>query len=87
MINAHLAVERDGQLLGVLFAAVTLDTMVQYVDEVSAAIGQPVFVLQGPDLVVALPGLDTRLAGPGHPLPLLAEAGNPILAAHLGRQR
>ena len=81
VINAHLAVEQGGQLLGVLFAAVTLDTVVQYVNEVSAAIGQPVFVLQGPDLVVALPGLDTRLAGPGHPLPLLAEAGNPILAA------
>ena len=32
-------------------------------------------------MVVALPGLDTALAGPGHPLPLLAAAGNPVLAA------
>jgi adenylate cyclase len=81
VINAHLAVEQGGRRSGVLFAAVTLDTVVQYVNEVSAAIGQPVFVLQGRDLVVALPGLDTGLAGPSRPLPLLAEAGNPVLAA------
>ena len=81
VINAHLAVERDGGRLGVLFAAVTLDTVVSYVNEISAALGQPVFVLQGRDRVVALPGLDTDLAGPGRPLPLLAEAGNPVLAA------
>ena len=81
VINAHLPIEKDGRLLGVLFAAVTLDTVVQHVDEVSAGIGQPVFVLQGRDMVVALPGLDTALAGPGHPLPLLAAAGNPVLAA------
>ena len=81
VINAHLPIEQDGKLLGVLYAAVTLDTVVQHVDEVSTAIGQPVFVLQGRDMVVALPGLDTTLAGPGHPLPLLAAVGNPVLAA------
>jgi adenylate cyclase len=81
VINAHLPIEKEGRRLGILFAAVTLDTVVQHVDEVSAAIGQPVFVLQGRDLVVALPGLDTKLAGPSHPLPILAAAGNPVLAA------
>ena len=81
VINAHLPVQRGGQLLGVLFAAVTLDTMARYVDVVSAAVGQPVFVLQGRDHAVALPGLDTSVAGPDHPLPLLAETGNPVLSA------
>jgi adenylate cyclase len=81
VINAHLPVRRNDRLLGVLFAAVTLDTMVRHVDEISAAIGQKVFVLQGHDFVVALPGLDTDVVGPDHPLPLLAEAGDPVLAA------
>jgi class 3 adenylate cyclase len=81
VINAHRPVQRGGRLLGVLFAAVTLDTMVRHVDEISAAIGQKVFVLQGRDFVVALPGLDTSMVGPDHPLPLLAETGDPVLAA------
>lgn len=81
VINAHLAVYRAGKLLGVEFAAVTLETMVQHVDEVSASVGQPVFVLQGHNFAVAVPGLDTNVVGPGHPLPLLAETGNPVLAA------
>jgi class 3 adenylate cyclase len=81
VINARVAVRREGRLLGLLFAAVTLETVVHHVDEISAAIGQPVFVLQGRDRVVALPGLDTDFVGPGHPLPLLAEVGDPVLAA------
>ncbi|MEK0085860.1 adenylate/guanylate cyclase domain-containing protein [Benzoatithermus flavus] len=81
VINAHIPVRRDGQLLGLLFAAVTLDTVVRRVDEISAGIGQPVFVLQGRDAVVALPRLDTSIVGPDHPLPLLPEAGDPVLAA------
>lgn len=81
VINAHLPVYRAGKLLGVEFAAVTLETMVRHVDEVSAAVGQPVFVLQGHNYAVAVPGLDTGVVGPGHPLPLLAETGNPVLAS------
>ncbi|HEX6015531.1 MAG TPA: adenylate/guanylate cyclase domain-containing protein [Geminicoccaceae bacterium] len=81
VINAHVPVERDGKPAGLLFAAVTLDTMVRHVDDVSAALGQPVFVLQGRDSVVALPGLDTEVAGPSRPLPLLAESGDPVMAA------
>jgi adenylate cyclase len=85
VINAHLPVERDGELVGLLFAAVTLDTVVAHVDEVSAALGQPVFVLQGHDSVVALPGLDTDVAGPSRPLPLPAESGDPVMAAMWAR--
>ncbi len=81
VINAHLPVYRDGKLLGVVYEAVALDTIVRYVDKLSAAIGQPVFVLQGRESVVAAPGLDTRVVGPGHPLPRVSEAGNPVLAA------
>jgi class 3 adenylate cyclase len=81
VINAHVPVRRDGRLLGLLFAAVTLETIVRHVDEISAGIGQPVFVLQGRDFVVALPGLDTSVVGPNHPLPLLPETGDPVLAA------
>jgi adenylate cyclase len=81
VINAHLPVHRGGKLVGVLFAAVTLDTMARHVDLISAAVGQPVFVLQGRDRAVALPGLDTSVVGPDHPLPLLPETGNPVLAA------
>lgn len=81
VINAHVGVQRDGRPLGLLFAAVTLGTVVRHVDEISAGIGQPVFVLQGRDAVVALPGLDTGLAGPDRPLPLLPESGDPVLAA------
>jgi class 3 adenylate cyclase len=81
VINAHVAVERGGRPAGLLFAAVTLDTVVRHVDEISASIGQPVFVLQGRDAVVALPGLDTGLAGPDRPLPLLPESGDAVLAA------
>lgn len=81
VINAHLPVFRDGKLFVVVFAAVTLDTVVGYVDRLSGTIGQPVFVLQGRDRVVARPGLDTGLTGPTNPLPLLAEAGDPVLAA------
>ena len=81
VINAHLPVFRDDRLMVVLFAAVTLETMVRYVDELSASIGQQVFVLQGHDHVVARPGLDTSTTGPDHPLPLLAEAGDRVLGA------
>jgi adenylate cyclase len=81
VINANLPVQRDGALYGVLFAAVGLDTMVQHVDELSVSVGQTVFVLQGRDRVVAVPGLDESIVGPEHPLPLLAEVGDPVLAA------
>jgi class 3 adenylate cyclase len=81
VINAHLPVHRGAELVAVIFAAVTVQTMVGHVDRLSASIGQPVFVLQGHDRVVARPGLDTSLVGPDHPLPLLAEAGDPVLAA------
>ena len=81
VINANLPIARDGRIYGVLFAAVSLAAMVQYVDELSAAVGQPVFVLQGHDRVVAAPNLDPSFAGPDRPLPLLAEAGDPVLAA------
>jgi adenylate cyclase len=81
VINAHYPVFRDGKLLGMLYEAVTLGTMVRHVDQVSAAVGQPVFVLQGHNFAVAVPGLDTSVVGPDQPLPLLAETGNPVLAA------
>lgn len=81
VINAHLPIYRDKELLGLLFVAVTVDTLVRFVDQLSAGIGQPVFVLQGRDRIVARPDLDTSLAGPGRPLPLVAEAGDPVLAA------
>jgi class 3 adenylate cyclase len=51
------------------------------VDELSASVGQPVFILQGRSRVVAAPGLDPDLLGPTRPLPLLAEIGDPVLAA------
>lgn len=81
VINAHLAIERAGRLYGVLFAAVGLDTMGSFVDELSRSVGQSVFVLQGRDQVVAAPGLDMSAVGPDHPLPLLIDTGNPVLAA------
>jgi class 3 adenylate cyclase len=81
VINAYRPLYRDDRLLGLVFVAVAIDTVVNYVDELSVGIGQPVFVLQGRDRVVARPGLDTKLAGPGHPLPLLSEAGDAVLAA------
>ena len=81
IINANLPIGRDGRLYGMLFAAVSLETMVRYVDELSTAVGQPVFVLQGRDRVVAAPNLDPSIVGPDHPLPLLAEVGDPVLAA------
>lgn len=81
VINAYRPLYRDDRLLGLVFVAVAIDTVVSHVDELSVGIGQPVFVLQGRDRVVARPGLDTTLAGPGHPLPLLGEAGDVVLAA------
>lgn len=81
VINAHLPAFRDRQLVALIFAAVTVDTVVRFVDELSGAVGQTVFVLQGQDRLVARPNLDTSLAGPDRPLPLLAEAGDPVLAA------
>jgi class 3 adenylate cyclase len=81
VINAHLPIHKEGRLLGLMFIAVGVETVVRFVDELSAGIGQPVFVLQGRDRVVAHPSLDTTLSGPGRPLPLLAEAGDPVLAA------
>lgn len=81
VINAHLALERNGRLYGVLFAAVGLDTMGGFVNELSRSVGQPVFVLQGRNQVVAAPGLDMSVVGPDHPLPLLIDTGNPVLAA------
>ena len=73
------------QAAGLMFAAVTLDTMVRHVDEVSAAIGQPVFVLQGHDWSWPRRASTPAWSGPGHPLPLLAEAGDPVLAAMWAR--
>ncbi len=81
VINAHLAIERDGRLYGVLFAAVGLDTMASFVGGLSSSVGQPVFILQGHNQVVAAPGLDMSVVGPGRPLPLLIDTGNPVLAA------
>jgi adenylate cyclase len=80
IINANLPIAEDGRLAGLLFAAVGLKTMVDYVDELSTRVGQPVFVLQGRSRVVAVPGLDPSIAGPDRPLPLLTEAGDPVLA-------
>ncbi len=81
IINANLTIAKDGRLYGMLFAAVGLKTMVEYVDQLSASVGQPVFVLQGRSRVVAVPGLNPSLVGPDRPLPLLAEVGDPVLAA------
>ena len=81
VINARLPIVRDGRLRGLLFAAVSLETMVRYVDNLSRKVGQPVFVLEGRDRVIAAPNLDTANLGPDRPLPLLAEAGDPVLAA------
>ncbi|MGE3295417.1 MAG: adenylate/guanylate cyclase domain-containing protein, partial [Geminicoccaceae bacterium] len=81
VINAHLAIERNGKLYGVLFAAVGLDTMASFVGELSSSVGQPVFVLQGRNQAVAAPGLDMSMVGPDRPLPLLVDNGNPVLAA------
>ena len=81
IINANLPIAKDGRFYGLLFAAVGLKTMVAFVDELSASVGQPVFILQGRSRVVAVPGLDPDLVGPARPLPLLAEAGDPVLAA------
>lgn len=81
IINANLPIADNADLAGLLFAAVGLRTMVDYVDELSTRVGQPVFVLQGRSRVVAVPGLDPDIAGPDRPLPLLAEAGDPVLAA------
>jgi adenylate cyclase len=81
IINANLPIAKNDRLHGLLFAAVSLKTMVQFVDELSAAVGQVVFVLQGRSRVVAVPGLDPSLVGPDRPLPLLPEVGDPVLAA------
>lgn len=83
VISARLPVKRDGEFLGLLVGTVSVDRFIEHIERLSSNIGQPVFVLQGRERVVAAPGLSRRHGGEHQTpqLPSLAEAGDPVLAA------
>lgn len=83
VMNVAVPVRRQGELAGVLIGAVALDAFVDRIRRLSDNIGQPVFILRGRDHVLASSRLKLGNGDAGglRPLPGLAEAGDPVLAA------
>ncbi|MHB1217654.1 MAG: adenylate/guanylate cyclase domain-containing protein [Alphaproteobacteria bacterium] len=82
IISYRQPIRVDGRFLGGFIPALTVNEMSSYLARLSEDLGIDAFILYGRDHVLAEPTMSTgKFAySAAHPLPTLAEAGNPILA-------
>ena len=83
LINAHYPLRTEDRFLGSLIATVEAGRLSLLLGRTAEALGGNVFVLYGPDQVLAHPRLpegDFKLHS-GKPLPLISEIADPVLAA------
>ncbi|MDJ0893619.1 MAG: adenylate/guanylate cyclase domain-containing protein [Alphaproteobacteria bacterium] len=83
LINVRQPVRRDGQYLGMLVAAVGINELSAYLDELEGDVGDNAFILYDRDFVLAHSLMGWGYAGLSEekPLPRLAEFGDPVLSA------
>lgn len=81
ILNYRIAVERDGQLLGLLGVGVTGAGLSSYVEDVSDRYDVTAFVLTGRDRVIAYPGRGPVRAIPGETdPPRVEDSDDPVVA-------
>jgi class 3 adenylate cyclase len=83
ILNLRRPVWRDGTLVGVLVAQLSIVKLSDLLARLEAQTGGTAFVLYGRDNVLAHPMLSGGFAGlsPDRPLPTIVEIGDPVLAA------
>ena len=83
VMNLRQPVRRDGKLVGVLFAVVTVQDLSKFLARVSSDPSQVPFILYGEDRVLAHPRMatDPPPASVEEPLPRLDQVGDQLLAA------
>jgi adenylate cyclase len=83
VLNLRQPVRRNGQLVGLLFAVVTVQDLSKFLARVSSDPSQVPFILYGEDRVLAHPrmAVDPPPASVAEPLPRLDQVGDPLLAA------
>lgn len=86
ILNVRYPVHREGKYLGLLAATVRIDTLSVLLEATAETLGGSAFiiyderfVLAHPRLVGGMPGLNAE-----HPLPTLAEVGDPLLERAIG---
>jgi adenylate cyclase len=82
--NLSRPVQAEGRFAGVLRATITVDALSDHLKTIAEANpGTTPFILYGRDWVLAHPAMATQrpALSPEHPLPALAEIGDPFLAA------
>ncbi len=81
ILNYRVALERDGEFLGVLSAGVTSEGLARYIAEASELYDVTAFVLAGRDRVIVYPGAQApREEITSTELPRLSSVGNPAIA-------
>lgn len=83
ILNLRQPVRRGDRFLGVVVAAVSVLQMSEYLAELKSSIGNNAFILYDRHYVLAHAFLNNDYPGlsEDHPLPLLSEFGDPVLAA------
>ncbi|MBM3481762.1 MAG: HAMP domain-containing protein [Alphaproteobacteria bacterium] len=87
LLNVRYSLHLDGRYVGLLAATVRVDTLSALLESTAKTLGGSAFVLYDKKFLLAHPKLVTGLPGLGadHPLPTIAEVGDPlILAAFVG---
>ena len=81
LLNVRYPVRRDGKFLGLLAATVRVDTLSELLEATAETLGGSAFILYDREFVLAHPKLVGGIAGlsADHPLPTLAEIGDPLL--------
>ena len=82
IVSYRQPIRADGRFLGAFVPALTVNEMSSFLARMSSEFNIDAFILYGRDHVIAEPTMGTgKFAySAEHPLPTLAEAGNPILA-------
>ncbi len=83
VLNLRQPVRRNGEFIGILVAAVSVQALSGYLAGIDTSQGSNVFILYDRDHVLAHPNLQSGVPGRSDdsPLPSLAETGDPVLAA------
>jgi class 3 adenylate cyclase len=83
VLNLRQPVRRNGEFIGILVAAVSVQALSGYLAGIDTSLGSNVFILYDRDHVLAHPNLQSGVPGRSddRPLPSLAETGDPVLAA------
>ncbi len=86
LLNVRYPVRREGKFLGLLAATVRVDTLSVLLEATAKTLGGSAFIIYDQEFVLAHPRLVGGMAGLSaeHPLPTLAEVGDPLLAHAVG---